>query len=147
MFTITKENFEQDMESYMRVHGAVEQLAESYVSNFGEGGREYVDEFEIEYDGVFGTILLSTEVSTHCGCCGPDYNSYTIPLAYLFDKDWIETEKNSRSAKALWEKEQRAAKAVIRKREKAVQDAEKKKKLEAERYADFLKMKEEYKDK
>jgi hypothetical protein len=143
MFTIPKESFEQYMEGYVKINEAVEQLAESYVSTFGEGGREYVSDFEIEYDGVLGSIQIGSEIS-RCGCCGPDYNSYNIPLAYLLDDDWINTEKNRRAAKERKLKKDRAAKAVIRKKEKAIRDVEKKKKLEAERYKTFLEMKEEY---
>lgn len=143
---ITKENFEQYIEGYVKIHDAVEQLADDFVKNFGDSGREYVSSFEIDYDGFFGNIQLDTEAS-YCSCCGPDYNSYNIPLAYVFDKDWIKTEKASRAAKAKKLNEERAAKAVIRKKEKAVRDAEKKKKLEAERYQEFLKMKKEYESK
>lgn len=146
MFTIPKENFEQYMEGYVKIHDAAEQLAESYVSNFGSGGREYVSGFEIEYDGFFGTLQIESEES-HCGCCGPDYNSYNIPLAYIFDENWIETEKNSRAEKKKKLNAERAAKAVIRKKEKAIKDAAKKKRLEAERYQEFLDMKKEYESK
>lgn len=144
---VTKESFEQDMERYMRVHNNVENLTDLYVGNFGEGTREYVTGFEIEYDGVLGSIQIETEISTHCGCCGPDYNSYNIPLAYLIDDDWVTTEKNRRAEKARKVKEERAVKAAIRKKEKVIKDAAKKKRLEAERYQEFLDMKKEYESK
>jgi len=146
MFTIPKENFEQYMEGYVKIHDAVEQLADSYVNTFGEGDREYVSDFEIEYDGVLGSIQIGSEIS-RCGCCGPDYNSYNIPLAYLLDDDWINTEKNRRAAKARKLKKDKAAKAAIRKKEKVIKDAAKKKRLEAERYQEFLEMKKEYESK
>ena len=44
-------------------------------------------------------------------------------------------------------KKERAAKAVIRKKEKVIKDAAKKKRLEAERYQEFLEMKKEYENK
>lgn len=144
---VTKESFEQDMERYMRVHNNVENLTDLYVSNFGEGSREYVTGFEVEYDGVLGSIQIETEISTHCGCCGPDYNSYNIPLAYLIDDDWVNTGKQSRAAKKKKLEKDRAAKAVIRKKEKVIKDAAKKKRLEAERYQEFLEMKKEYESK
>jgi len=143
MFTISKESFEQYMEGYIKIHETVEQLVDSYVNTFGEGDREYVSGFEIDYDGVLGSIQIESEIS-RCGCCGPDYNSYNIPLAYLLDDNWIKTEKDRRAAKALKLKKDRAAKAVIRKKEKTIKDAAKKKKLEAERYQNYLSMKEEY---
>lgn len=145
MSTITKENFEQHIEGYVKIHDAVEQLANDFVNNFGSS-REYVSSFEIEYDGFFGTILIDTEAS-NCGCCGPDYGSYSIPLAYIFDSDWVKTETDKRAEQKRKLKEEQAAKAAIQKKEKAIQDAERKKKLEAERYQDFLKMKEEYESK
>jgi len=142
MSTITKENFEQHIEGYVKIHDAVEQLADDFVKNFGSS-REYVSSFEVEYDGFFGTIQINTEAS-HCGCCGPDYESYNIPLAYIFDSDWVKTEKDKRAERMRKLEEERAAKAVIRKKEKVIKDAEKKKQLEAERYQEFLKMKKEY---
>jgi len=131
---------QQDLETYLRVHEAAENLADAYVTHFG-GGREYVSGFEID-----GSIQIETEES-FCGCCGPDYNSYNIPLDYLFDDDWINTEKKSRAEKAKVEKEEKAAKAAIRKKAKAIKDTEKKKRLEAERYQEFLEMKKEYESK
>lgn len=145
MFTITKENFEQHIAGYVKIHDAVEQLADDFVKNFGSS-REYVSSFEVEYDGFFGTIQINTEAS-HCGCCGPDYESYSIPLAYIFDSDWVKTEKNKRAERIRKLEEERAAKAIIQKKEKAIKDAEKKKQLEAERYQEFLKMKKEYESK
>jgi len=134
---------QQDIETYARVHSAVEDLAEKYVSQFGTGGREYVSDFEVDTDG---SIQIGTEES-HCGCCGPDYNSYNIPLSYLTDNDWVNTEKNSRAEKKRKLEKDRAAKAAVRKKEKAIKDAAKKKRLEAERYQEFLDMKKEYESK
>lgn len=133
----------QDIETYALVHSAVEDLVEKYVSQFGTGGREYVSDFEVDTDG---SIQIGTEES-YCGCCGPDYNSYNIPLAYLLDDDWVNTEKKRRAEKAKVEKAERAVKASERKNEKIIRDAAKKKRLEAERYQEFLKMKKEYESK
>jgi hypothetical protein len=134
---------QQDIETYARVHSAVEDLADLYISHFGTGGREYVSSFEVDLDG---SIHIGAEES-HCGCCGPDYNSYNIPLSYLTDDDWVNTEKKSRAKKKQKLEKDRAAKAVIRKKEKAIKDAAKKKRLEAERYQEFLEMKKEYESK
>lgn len=134
---------QQDIETYARVHSAVEDLADLYISHFGTGGREYVSSFEVDLDG---SIHIGAEES-HCGCCGPDYNSYNIPLSYLTDSDWVNTEKKSRAEEARIKKAERAVKAAERKNEKIIRDAAKKKRLEAERYQEFLKMKKEYESK
>ena len=83
MPTMTKEEFEKHIESYSKINFAIENLAESYVAKFDPG---YVTGIETEYDGVFGTIVVSTEHS-YCGCCSPDYGEHRIPMRYLRDED------------------------------------------------------------
>lgn len=45
--------------------------------------RGYVSELEFNC----GHIIISIE-TYYCGCCGPDHDSESMPIEYLWDEDW-----------------------------------------------------------
>ena len=128
MYMSTKE-YIAALGGYNLIEKQARQLAEDYVSEFGYG---YIESVEVEADEITGEIEVTTYYS-NCGCCGPDYEYYTIPINYLWDEDW----KKKETAKRDTEK---AAAAKRRAKEKA----EKEKKHKAARYQSYLAMKEEY---
>ena len=133
---ITKKEFQAALSGYTLIDKEVKDAAERYMNKFG-GNKESITSinedcyYDDELDG-FETIEISTE-AYYCGCCGPDYESYSIPLSYIWDKNWEEKE-TERRAEAKRKKEE----AIAQKK------AEEDKKREEKRYADFLKMKDEY---
>lgn len=128
MYMSTKE-YIAALGGYNLIEKQARQLAEDYVSEFGYGIIKSVD---VEADEITGEIEITTYYS-NCGCCGPDYEYYTIPISYLWDEDWKKKETVKRDT----------AKAETEKR-RAKEKAEEAKKREKARYQSYLAMKEEY---
>ncbi len=81
-------------------------LAKAYVKEF-EYGR--IDEVYVNMDE---NVVVACVDTTQCGCCGPDITNHEIPLSYLWDDDWIQTEQQKRfeaSEKARIERERELA--------------------------------------
>jgi hypothetical protein len=143
---VTKAEIAAAIKGYDLVHKAAEETAERWLKIFGNS-REYITNMEVDcwdvdweqYDGDEftggGSIDISTEAN-YCSCCSPDYDSHTIPLSYIWDEEWEDREREKIAEAKRLEEERKAAKK-----------AEDAKKREEKRYADFLKMKEEYEGK
>ncbi len=132
MSYITSEEYIAAIGGYKFLENAAKKLAKDYRDEFVGGKYATLNDIDIEADEITGDIELSFEVM-YCGCCPGDYESYTLPISYLWDDNWREREKEKR-AEALRQREERKAK------EKAKQDKE----WEEQRYQNYLKMKEEY---
>jgi len=132
MAQLKQHEFEDHIDSYAKIDLAIRCLADEYANKFDSGS--HVTDIEVEYDGVFGTIAISTETYSPCSCCGSDYGEFTIPLRYLYEDDWAE------QVQAELDKKQRIREEV--KREKAAE--QKKREAEGERKL-YEKLKEKYK--
>lgn len=126
--------FDKNIEGFAKIYSAAETIAEEYVSVFC-GDREYLDHFEIDYDGFFGTIEIHTSES-YCGCCPSEHNTHSIPLSSIVDSEWIKAEKIKRE-EAKAKKKQAEIDRKARQKEKAEKD----------RYESYLAMKKEYENK
>jgi len=135
MSYITSEEYIAAIGGYSFLEKAAKKLAEDYRDKFVGGKYASLEDIDIEGDEITGEIQLSFEVM-YCGCCPGEYESYTLPISYLWDDDWVGREKEKR-AEALRQREKRKAE------EKAKQDKER----EERRYQGYLKMKEEYESK
>lgn len=136
---ITKKELQAALSGYSLIDKEVKEAAERYINKFG-GHREHISSINEDcwYDDELNgheTIDIETE-AYYCGCCGPDYEHYSIPLSYIWDKNWEEKE-TARREEAKRKKEEAFA------QKKAEEDKER----EEKRYANFLKMKEEYEGK
>lgn len=139
---VTKQEIAAAIRGYSLIDEAAKETAERWLKIFGNP-KEYITSIEVDcwdvdwedyedgFDGS-GSIDISTEAS-YCGCCSPDYDSHSIPLSYIWDPDWEQREKDKIAERKRIEDERKAAKK-----------AEEDKKRAEKRYADFLKMKEEY---
>ena len=136
---ITKKELQAALSGYSLIDKEVKAAAERYMDKFGNN-RERISSinedcwYEDELDGT-ERIEIETE-AYYCGCCGPDYEHYSIPLSYIWDPKWEEKE-TARREEAKRKKEEAFA------QKKAEED----KQREEKRYANFLKMKEEYEGK
>ena len=132
---IAKKEFMEAAEGYALIDREARETAERYLKVFGSD-REHITSFECDcYDITYidhATIDFSTEAS-YCSCCGPDYESYSIPISYVWDTEWYEREKEKKAEQKRKEDERKAAKK-----------AEEEKKREEKRYQSFLEMKKEY---
>ena len=128
---ITEKEYKIALDVYSFIDETVKKFAEEYATEFC-GGKEWVS--KVDFDPDAGLIEIEEEYS-YCGCCSNDYETYYLPIEYLWDKDWVGREKEKRAEK-------------IRLRE--IKAAEKKVAKEAERkearYQKYLSMKEEYED-
>lgn len=131
----TQKEIAAAIRGYNLIEEAATETAERWLKIFG-AGRESISNMEVdcwEDNGIEnGTIDISTE-TYYCGCCGPDHDSHSLPLSYIWDKDWEKREKEKIAEKKRKETERKA-------KEKIAAD----KKRADKRYADYLKMKEEY---
>lgn len=131
MSYITEEEFQSAFAGWDRINTLLQKFADEYVSVFGkQGAREYVTSVTI--DG--GMIDIKTEASS-CSCCSPDYDSYCLPLEYLWN-DWRVTEKVARE-------EQNRRKQEEEKRKKEAEEIARKHR----RYEQYLAMKKEFETK
>jgi len=134
----TKAEIAAAIQGYTLIDEAATETAERWLSIFG-GGREHITNMEVDCwdaDAIdSGTIDISTE-TYYCSCCGPDYDSHSLPLSYIWDEEWEDREKEKIAERKRLEEERKAAKKV-----------EDDKKREEKRYANFLEMKEEYEGK
>lgn len=128
---ITEKEYEIALDGYSFIDKAVKAFGEEYEKEFC-GGRGWLN--KIDFDPEDGTIEIEEEYS-YCGCCSNDYESFYLPIEYLWDKDWVGREKQLREQQRL-------------DREKAAEQkaAEKEEKRKAERYQKFLAMKKEYEE-
>lgn len=134
MSYITSKEYIAAIGGYTFLEKAAKNLAEDYGEKFVGGKYASLEDIDIEGDEITGEIELSFEVN-YCGCCPGDYESYTLPIDYLWDDDWVGREKEKR-AEAERQREKRKAE------EKTKEDKERKER----RYQSYLKMKEEYED-
>jgi len=119
------------IESYKILHDRMEAIAEDYIRI--NNGREIDTIDSVTIDGEY--IEVEGRNYSHCGCCGDDYESYEIPISYLWNPDWREDlreELTKRNLEALKKKE-------AEKKEKERKDKE------AE-YKRFLELKEKFDD-
>lgn len=141
---LSKAEFEAAVSGYSLIDKKVNELVEEYISKFCDY-KEHLENLEFDpydYDNkadndgdpwLDNNTISFTTYAYYCGCCGPDYEYYAIPLSYLWDDDWQEQERATREAKKLAEEER-----------KAKEKAEAEKERERKRYEQFLKMKEEF---
>lgn len=125
---ITQKEYNIALNGYSFIDDAVKRFTEDYASEFCSDG--WIN--QVDFDSEAGTIDIEEEHS-YCGCCSNDYENYCLPIEYLWDKAWIDREKERRNEK-------------IRKaeRKKAEQEVERKKEREVARYQNYLTMKKEY---
>lgn len=132
MSYITSAEYIAAIGGYIFLEKAAEKLAKDYRDKFVGGKYASLEDVDIEGDEITGEIQLSFDVM-YCGCCSGDYESYTLPISYLWDDDWKEKETVKRDV----------IKAETEKR-RAKEKAEEAKKREKARYQSYLAMKEEY---
>ena len=123
MSKTTQQNFEKHMESYMLIDQKLRSIANTYADKFEGGG--YVEGIEVDYDGVFGTVEVTGEIPTRCGCCSGDYMNFHFPLHYLWTEDWVEQEQAIRDA----EQRKREEAKLIKEEEQKKKDAEAERRL------------------
>lgn len=128
---MNQQDFEKHINSYMLIDQKLRSIADKYADKFEGGG--YVEGIEVDFDGVFGTVEVNGSIPSHCGCCPDDYMTFTFPLRYLWEDDWLEQEQTIRDT------EQRKREEAKRMKE----EEQKKKDAEAERRL-FEKLKEKY---
>lgn len=131
MYMSTKE-YIAAIGGYKFLEDAAKKLAKDYKKEFVGGKYASLEDIDIEGDEITGKIELVFDVN-YCGCCSGEYESYTLPIDYLWDDDWVGCEKEKR-AEAQRQREKRKAE------EKVKEDKER----EERRYQGYLKMKEEY---
>ena len=129
---ITQKEYEIALDGYAFIAGAVKKFGEEYDEKFC-GSRGWVS--NIDFDPDSGMIEIEEEWS-YCGCCSNDYESYNLPIEYLWDDDWVGKEKEKREELARLREERKAKKEAKRKAER-----------KEARYQSYLAMKEEYEDK
>jgi len=129
---MSKQWFEDHIDSYTRFDLRLRMFADEFANKFDAGSD--VTNIEMDYDGVLGTITISTETYSHCSCCGSDYGEFVVPLRYLYEDDWVEQEQTKRDAEQAKRDKERKQKE----KEKKKQDAEAERRL-------FERLKEKYK--
>jgi len=107
--TMTKYEFEDKIDAYAKIDLELRFIADQYANKFEGGG--FVEGIEVDYDGVFGTVEVTGSIPSHCGCCSDDYMSFTFPLRYLYEADWMEQEQ------AIRDEEQRKRDEAKREKE------------------------------
>ena len=132
MSYITKEEFDAAIGGYEFLQKVAEEFAEKYEEVFVGGKFSYLRELDISADEITGDIEMMFEVN-YCGCCQGDWETYTVPVDYLWDENWIEREK-----------EARAHQQKIREQEEAKRKEAEAVKLKERRYQQYLKMREEF---
>lgn len=134
MTYITRAEFDAAVGGYDFLSKATKEFAKDFEKEFVGGKYVSLQEIDFACDEITGDIEMCFNVS-YCGCCGPDYETFTVPIDYLWDENWMEREKAKRK------EDQR-----IRDKEKAERKKKEKKEAAERRYQQYLAMKEEYKD-
>jgi hypothetical protein len=126
---ITQEEVMEAIKIHEELYKQVEGIAEDYIKI--KDGREIdtidgiiIDEYGIEVTG---------RNYSRCGCCSDEYESYDIPISYLWDPDWqqdLRKELNKRNLEAL--------------KKKAEEKKEQERKAKEAEYKRFLELKEKF---
>ena len=119
---MNQQDFEKHIEGYMKIDSRVRYIAEQYADKFEGGG--YVEGIEVDFDGVFGTVEVTGEIPSHCGCCSGDYMEFRFPIRYLWEEDWavqVQAERDAEQrkreeAKRMKEEEQKKQQAEAERR-------------------------------
>ena len=90
---ITEKEYQVALDGYSYIDEAVRKFGEEYSNEFC-GGSAWVN--KIDFDPEDGTIEIEEEFS-YCGCCSNDYETYYLPIDYLWDEHWIGREKERRA--------------------------------------------------
>lgn len=132
MSYITSEEYIAAIGGYTFLEKASKELAKDYKDKFVGGKYATLKDLDFDCDEIVGDLEMCFEVN-YCGCCPGDYETYTVPISYLWDDDWAGREKEKRAEEQRKREERKAE-------EKAKEDKER----EEQRYQNYLKMKEEY---
>ncbi len=101
------------------------ELADTVADQYGKlQGMERGGATDITFEGDM--IEFQWE-AYYCGCCGPDTEYMSMPISYLWDKDWQEHAKKEIARKKEERKQREEADKVKR---AAAQEAAERKKLE-----------------
>ena len=136
---MNKQQFEELLENgTIRAYNELLEAArtfinDEYIPKCAGWKRGYVDEIEIDDDG----IIIAECSGTYCGCCYDDYETFYIPAWYIWDEEnkWIELEEEKKRALQL---ERERKKEEERKAEEI--------RLQNQRRAQYLRLKEEFED-
>lgn len=134
MSYLTKEEYVAAIGGYSFIEKAVQELAETYRKKFVGGRYATLTDTDIDCDSIDGEIELEFEVN-YCGCCPGDYETYTVPVEYLWDDSWITKEEQRRDEECR-----------IAEEKKALAKAQKEKERAEQRYEEYLRLKEEYEE-
>lgn len=132
MSYLTKEEYMAAVGGYGFLLTAAKKLAEDYQNEFVGAKWSYLEDIDIDCDEITGDIDLTYSVS-YCGCCPDGCETYTIPIDYLWDDDWVSREK-----------ERREQRRKIREAEEAKKREAEAEKLKERRYQQYLNMKKEF---
>lgn len=130
---LTEKEYKIALDGYSFIDDAVKKFAEDYKKEFCPSG--YVTKVEFFPTSDTEATIDIEEEYTSCGCCSPDYEEFSLPVEYLWDKDWVGREKERR--------EQKRRENELRNKER---EAEREKERDEKRYQQYLAMKEEYED-
>lgn len=126
---LTKEQYEIALEGYAFIDKAVKEFGEAYEKEFCKG-QCWIN--KIDFDPETGTIDIEEEWS-YCGCCSNDFETFYLPIDYLWDDHWVGREKERRAQLAREEEQRKKEKEALKEKER-----------EEKRYQKYLEMKKEY---
>jgi hypothetical protein len=111
------------------LEAAREFIDNEYIPKYSGWKSGSVDEIELQSDGT----IYAEASGTYCGCCYDDYDTYIIPISYLYDDSWTEIE-DEKKEQARLERERR------QEEERKAEEI----RLKERRYAQYLRLKEEF---